>query len=75
MDCTICGFTATGDMTSTNLQLAPLGDYGGPTWTKMPLPGSPTMNDSVAEIKMSSCQMAVTKSVGHGRITLPFYQA
>ena len=37
-------FTATNSLTSGAPGLAPLGDYGGPTWTMPPLPGSPAIN-------------------------------
>ena len=40
-------FTATGDAvnhTASSIQLAPLGDYGGPTQTMPPLPGSPAID-------------------------------
>jgi hypothetical protein len=42
--------TATGDQINTNPRLGPLADYGGPTLTMLPLPGSPAIdagNDSV----------------------------
>lgn len=38
------GFTATGDQTGVNPQLAPLGNYGGPTQTHALQIGSPAIN-------------------------------
>ena len=37
-------FTGTNNLTSGVPRLAPLGDYGGPTHTMPPLPGSPAIN-------------------------------
>ncbi len=37
-------FTGSNNLTSGNPLLAPLGDYGGPTHTMPPLPGSPAIN-------------------------------
>jgi len=43
-------FTATGDQTGTSnlMLLAPLGNYGGPTATRPPLPGSPAIDASAS---------------------------
>jgi predicted outer membrane repeat protein len=37
-------FTGTNNLTSSDPMLAPLGDYGGPTRTMPPLPGSPAID-------------------------------
>lgn len=37
-------FTGSNNFTSGNPRLAPLGDYGGPTETMPPMPGSPVIN-------------------------------
>ncbi|MES2439477.1 MAG: choice-of-anchor Q domain-containing protein [Verrucomicrobiota bacterium] len=37
-------FTGSSNITSGNPRLAPLGDYGGPTHTMPPLPGSPAID-------------------------------
>jgi hypothetical protein len=39
-----CNLTAAGDLPNTNLILASLQDYGGPTWTHALLPGSPALD-------------------------------
>ena len=38
--------TGTGNLIDTDPQLSPLGDYGGPTLTMLPLPGSPALDTS-----------------------------
>ncbi len=40
-DGSTCGFTSASSRANTNPLLAPLGNYGGPTQTLAPLPGSP----------------------------------
>lgn len=40
-------FTASGDLTGAIPLLAPLGDYGGPTATMPPLPGSPAIEGGI----------------------------
>ena len=43
------GFTATDPpLTGGNIGLAPLGDYGGPTQTMIPLPGSPAIDPTTS---------------------------
>jgi hypothetical protein len=39
-----CGFTAAGDHQGVEARLGPLGSYGGPTQTVMPLSGSPAID-------------------------------
>lgn len=39
-----CSFTAAGDISNTDARLAPLGYYGGPTLTQIPLPNSPAID-------------------------------
>ncbi len=39
-----CGLFNMGDLSIVPANLAPLGDYGGPTQTIAPLPGSPAIN-------------------------------
>jgi len=39
-----CNFTQTGDQQNTDPKLGPLGDNGGPTWTRPLLPGSPAID-------------------------------
>lgn len=43
-DDTSCGFTATGDLESTDALLGPLQSNGGPTATREPQAGSPAIN-------------------------------
>lgn len=42
------GYTGGNNITSGNPKLAPLGDYGGPTHTMPPMPGSPAIDAGVA---------------------------
>jgi uncharacterized repeat protein (TIGR01451 family) len=49
--------TADGDLLNVNAMLAPLGNYGGPTQTMPPLPGSPAIgagDTAVSEIQASA---------------------
>jgi hypothetical protein len=39
-----CALTGTGNQSNLAALLSGLGDYGGPTWTHMLLPGSPALN-------------------------------
>jgi hypothetical protein len=48
-----CGLADTGDRNGIAAQLRPLGDYGGPTATKLPTAGSPV-------IDAGTCDQAVT---------------
>ena len=48
-ECDACGTQSSNNLISTashpiNPQLSPLGNYGGPTQTVLPLPGSPALN-------------------------------
>lgn len=40
-----CQFTSTGDLQNTDPLLAPLGDYGGSTWTHALMPGSAAVDN------------------------------
>jgi uncharacterized repeat protein (TIGR02543 family) len=42
-DCDSCGTQSSNNLIVVNPQLAPLGWYGGPTQTMLPLPGSPAI--------------------------------
>lgn len=44
-----CALTAVGDLTDTHPLLAPLGDYGGPTFTHALLLGSPAIDQGSCE--------------------------
>jgi hypothetical protein len=53
--------TATGDLPNTNPLLAPLGNYGGPTPTMPPLPGSPAIGAGVTIAIVTTDQRGVTR--------------
>ncbi len=44
-DDTYCQFTGTGDLQNADPLLAPLGDYGGSTWTHALMPGSAAVDN------------------------------
>lgn len=55
-------FTGTGDLISTDPQLAPLGDYGGPTPTRALLRGSPAIDAGTATGTPATDQRGVARS-------------
>ena len=58
-----CGFLQTGDQQGLDPQLAPLGDYGGPTWTQPVLAGSPAIDAANNAVCPASDQRGVTRPV------------
>ncbi len=52
---TTCNLDAgAGELPSTDPLLGPLADNGGPTWTHLPLPGSPAIDATVAGVSFDS---------------------
>lgn len=56
-------FTSVNNLTSGNPRLAPLGNYGGPTQTMLPLPGSPAI-DAGAATSLTTDQRGFARVVG-----------
>jgi predicted outer membrane repeat protein len=52
-----------GNLTDFDPMLAPLGNYGGPTQTMLPLPGSPAIDDGVATM-ITTDQRGFYRTVG-----------
>jgi hypothetical protein len=65
-DGTSCGFNGTGDKSSADAKLGPLGDHGGLTLTQMPLAGSPAIDAADSASCPSSDQRGVTRPQGGG---------
>ena len=53
------------NITNGVAQLAPLGDYGGPTWTMPPLPGSPAIDPAGGDTN----SVFTTDQRGYARVT------
>ena len=63
------GLTAAGDEVGTaaspiDAELAPLGDYGGPTQTMALLPGSPAIDTGIAVAGVTTDQRGVSRPLG-----------
>jgi hypothetical protein len=59
-----CALTGTGNLNNQDAQLAPLGDYGGPTWTHMLRLGSPALNAVVGSDAALVDQRGLPRPVG-----------
>ncbi len=59
-----CFVATTGDLVNTNPQLGPLQDNGGPSWTLMPLAGSPVVNAGSNVSCPSADQRGVARPIG-----------
>jgi hypothetical protein len=59
-----CGLQVNGDITNTNPMLFPLADYGGPTWSMLPMAGSAAIDHGDDVICPSTDQRGVARPIG-----------
>ncbi len=63
---TSCGFTAAGDISSSDPMLGPLQDNGGPTFTHALLPGSPAIDNGDDNNCPTNDQRGISRPQGGG---------
>ena len=68
-----CNLTLSTDKPNTDPQLAPLGNYGGPTQTMRPLPGSPAVFYNSPIRSKGACIAAVGGAYDQRNLPLPSY--
>lgn len=56
-----CNLTASNDLVVDDLKLAPLADHGGPTWTHLPLPGSPAIDFQLSDPSLTDDQRGLPR--------------
>lgn len=59
-----CALAATDDMVSTDPLLAPLGNFGGPTLSMHPLPGSPAIDNGQCDASILVDQRGIARPAG-----------